>query len=68
LNQLANVYEPDSTVDVPKTTLVTTASPVGGGLDWLSALIGAGAGLGIAVAGAGVLIMAWRKHGTLAHV
>jgi hypothetical protein len=67
LNRLTNVYEPGSTGYVPKTTLVTTAMPVGGGLDWISALIGTGAGLGIAVAGAGVL-MALRKRRTLTHV
>jgi hypothetical protein len=39
----------------------------GGGLDWISALIGAGGGLGIAVAGAGGL-MALRKRRTLVHV
>jgi hypothetical protein len=39
----------------------------GGGLDWISALIGAGGGLGIAVAGAGSL-MALRKRRTLVHV
>ena len=68
LNRLANFYEPGSTGYAPKTTPATTTSPVGGGLDWLSALIGVGAGLGIAVAVAGVLMMASRKHRTLAHV
>jgi len=63
---LARLHEPGSTGYVPKTTLVTTTAPVGGGLDWISALIGAGAGLGIAVAGAGGL-MALRKRRTLAH-
>ena len=39
----------------------------GGGLDWISALIGAGGGLGIALAGMGS-VMAVRKRRTLAHV
>ena len=64
---LANIREPGSTGYVPRTTLVTITAPVGGGLDWISALIGAGAGLGIAVAGAGGL-MALRKRRTLADV
>jgi hypothetical protein len=62
---LARLQEPGSTGYVPKTTLVTTTAPVGGGLDWISALIGAGAGLGIAVTVAGGL-MALRKRPTLA--
>jgi hypothetical protein len=41
--------------------------PVGGGFDWVSALIGAGGGLGIAFAGAGSLT-ALRKRRTLAQV
>jgi hypothetical protein len=40
---------------------------VGGGFDWVSALIGAGGGLGVAVAGAGSM-MALRKRRTLTHV
>ncbi len=64
---LAHLREPGSTGYVPKTTQMTTAAPVGGGLDWVSALIGAGAGLGIAVASAGGL-MALRKRRTLIHV
>lgn len=40
---------------------------VGGGFDWVSALIGACGGLGIAVAGAGS-VMALRKRRTFAHV
>jgi hypothetical protein len=69
LTRLTNLYEPGSGSSdyVPKTTLVTTTTPVGVGLDWISALIGTGAGLGIAVAGAGAL-MALRKRRTLAHV
>ncbi len=45
---------------------VQGTGPVGGGFDWVSALIGAGGGLGIAVASAGSL-MALRKRRTLAH-
>jgi hypothetical protein len=66
-SRLANLHEPGSTGYVPKTMLATTTAPVGGGLDWISALIGAGVGLGIAAAGGGVL-MALRKRRTLAHV
>jgi hypothetical protein len=55
----------------PKPTVlvnnIQSKGPVGGGFDWVSALIGAGGGLGIAVAGAGGL-MALRKRRTLAHV
>ena len=64
---LANFHEPSSTPYVPKTTQVTTTAPAGGGLDWVSALIGAGAGMGIALAGAGGL-MALHKRRTLAHI
>jgi hypothetical protein len=45
---------------------VQGTGPVGGGFDWVSALIGAGGGLGIAAAGAGSL-MAVRKRRTLVH-
>jgi hypothetical protein len=62
---LARLHEPGSTGYLPKTTLVTTTAPVGGGLDWMSGMIGAGAGLGIAVTVAGGL-MALRKRRTLA--
>ncbi len=41
--------------------------PVGGGFDWVSALIGVGGGLGIAIVSAGSA-MALRKRRTLAHV
>ena len=66
-SRLAHFREPGSTGFVPKATPVTAITPAGGGLDWVSALIGAGAALGLALASAGAL-MALRKRRTLAHV
>jgi hypothetical protein len=64
--RLANFREPGSTGYVPSPVAVTPAASVGG-LDWTSALIGAGAGLGIALVCAGGLLVA-RKRRALAHV
>ena len=45
---------------------MTVASTGGRGLDWVSAVIGAGAALGLAIAGAGAFVTV-RKRRTLAH-
>jgi hypothetical protein len=60
---LQNFQEPGSTGFVPA-TIVTNST--GGGLDWASALIGAGAALGLALTGAGAFVTA-RKRRALAH-
>ena len=62
---LKNFREPGSTGFVPAAT-VTVASTADRGLDWVSAVIGAGAALGLAVAGAGAFVTV-RKRRTLAH-
>ena len=65
---LKNFHEPGSTGFVPTPAVMTVTSAAGGGgLDWVSALIGAGAGLGAALAGAGAY-MTVRKRRALAHV
>ena len=63
---LANFREPGSTGYLPSTKMVATTSAADG-LDWASALVGAGAALGLGLACAGGL-MAFRKHRALAHV
>jgi hypothetical protein len=60
---LQNFREPGSTGFVPA-TIVTKST--GSGLDWASALIGAGAALGLALTGAGAFVTA-RKRRALAH-
>jgi len=62
---LANFQEPGSTGFVPAAE-VTVASTADRGLDWVSAVVGAGAALGLAIAGAGAFV-AVRKRRTLAH-
>jgi len=62
---LRNFQEPGSTGFVPAAT-VTVGSTGGSGLDWVSAVIGAGAALGLAIAGAGAFV-AVRRRRTLAH-
>ena len=62
--RLAGFHEPGSTGYVPVASATASASS---GLDWVSALIGAGAALGIALASAGGMI-ALRKRRTFAHV
>jgi hypothetical protein len=64
--RFAHFNEPSSTGWVPTSAPVATTVRVGNGLDWVSALIGAGAALGVAAASAGGL-MALRKRRTLAH-
>jgi hypothetical protein len=63
---LKNFHEPGSEGFVPAGDMTVT-SAVGGGLDWVSALIGAGAALGVALAGTGAF-MTVRKRRTLAHM
>ena len=63
--RLKNFREPGSTGFVPAAE-ATVASTGGGGLDWTSAIIGAGTALGLAIAGAGAFV-AVRKRRTLAH-
>jgi len=46
--------------------VTVTAEASGGGLDWTSALVGAGAGLGIALVCAGGLLLA-RKRRAFVH-
>ena len=58
---LAHFQEPGSVGYVPAATASTNS-----GLDWASALIGAGAALGVALASAGAL-MVLRRRRTLAH-
>ena len=62
---LRNFQEPGSTGFVPAATM-TVGSTGGSGLDWVSAVIGAGVALGLAVAGAGAFVTV-RKRRTLAH-
>jgi len=57
---LARMHEPGSTGYVAPGTLVTTTVP-SDGLDWVSALVGAGAAAGIAIAGAGALTLRKRR-------
>ena len=62
---LENFREPGSTGFVPAAA-VTVASPADRGLDWVSAVIGAGTALGLAIAGAGAFVTV-RKRRTLVH-
>jgi hypothetical protein len=64
-SRFANFREPGSTGSVPAAASVTTVT-TSGGLDWLSALIGAGAAFGVALAVAGGMT-ARRKRRALAH-
>ena len=58
---LAHFQEPGSVGYVPAATVSTS-----GGLDWASALIGAGVALGVALASAGAFTVLRRRR-TLAH-
>lgn len=62
---LQNLREPGSTGWVPAAK-VTVTSTGGDGLDWVSAVIGAGAALGLAIAGVGAFVT-MRRRRTLAH-
>ena len=57
---LARMHEPGSTGYVPAGTLVTTTVS-SSGLDWVSALVGAGAAAGVALASAGAMTLRRRR-------